>query len=176
VQEKRTESELVRLLKQKDKGAFGDLYDRYSGALYGVVLRILNRDEENAQDALQDAFVKIWKSFDSYDVSRGSLFTWMLNIARNTAIDKVRSLGRHQIQSLNPNVLEMEGNVQTTKIDQIGLKEVIEKLKPEYRMLIELAYFGGYTQEEIAEKLSMPLGTVKTRVRSALQELRKIVN
>jgi len=176
-QNKLTESDLVRLLKQKDKAAFSDLYDSYSGALYGVILRVLNNDEETAQDVLQDAFVKIWKSFESYDDSKGTLFTWILNIARNTAIDKVRSLKRHSIQSLEKNVHLVDSQYSTSSsVDKIGLKEVINKLKPEYKAIIDLAYFGGFTQEEISEQLKLPLGTVKTRARTALIELRKIIN
>jgi RNA polymerase sigma-70 factor (ECF subfamily) len=173
---KYTESELVALLKQKDKAAFSNLYDNYSGALYGVILRVLNSDTETAQDVLQDSFVKIWKSFESYDSSKGTLFTWMLKIARNTAIDKVRSLKLRSIQSLDQNVHLVDSQYnQSSNVDVIGLKEIINKLKPEHKTIIDLAYFGGFTQEEISVRLQMPLGTVKTRARAALIELRKII-
>jgi RNA polymerase sigma factor (sigma-70 family) len=170
-----SESELVRLLQQKDKSAFSELYDNYSSALYGVILRILNNDEESAQDILQDSFIKIWKNFDSYDHSKGSLFTWILNIARNTAIDKLRSSGRKPIQSMEQNVY-VEAAHYNQNVDRIGLKEIVSKLKPEHRTIIDMAYFDGFTQEEISDKLKLPLGTVKTRARTALIELRKIFN
>lgn len=173
---KYTEEELVVQLKQQDKVAFAYLYDNYSGSLYGIVLKILNQEEEIAQDALQEAFVKIWRKANSYDQSKGSLFTWMLNIARNTAIDKLRSIKRTSIQSLDDNVgiVDKQHN-HTMNEDKIGVKDVVEKLKPEHKTIIDLAYFGGYTQEEIAERLGMPLGTVKTRSRAALIELRKFI-
>lgn len=165
------------MLKLKDKTAFGEFYDNYSGALYSVILRILNGDEESSQDVLQDTFVKIWKNMDSYDASKGSLFTWILNIARNTAIDKTRQKRNYSIQSLEDSVriVDLKFN-HTSNTDKIGLKEAIKNLKPEYQSVIDLAYFGGFTQEEISTHLKLPLGTVKTRVRSALIELRKIFN
>jgi len=170
-----SESELILLLKQKNKSAFSELYDNYSPALYGVILRILNKDEEAAQDALQDSFVKIWKNFETYDPGKGTLFTWLLNVARNTAIDKLRTLGRHPIQSLDQNV-NIEGSHYSQNVDRIGLKEIVSKMKPEHRTIIDMAYFDGFTQEEISHKLQLPLGTVKTRARTALIELRKIFN
>ena len=172
---KYTEEELVKLLKQKDKPSFSYLYDNYSAALFGIVLKILNRDEETAQDVLQDAFLKIWKNVESYNPAKGTLFTWMLNITRNTAIDKLRSLKRVSIQSIDNNVhmVDVQHN-HTMVIDKIGVKEVLNTLKPEYKTLIEMAYYGGYTQQEISEKLDIPLGTVKTRIRAALIEIRRI--
>jgi RNA polymerase sigma-70 factor (ECF subfamily) len=171
---KYTEESLVTLLKQKDKSAFSYLYDNYSGALYGIVLKILNRDEETAQDILQEAFVKIWKNLERFDAGKGTLFTWMLNITRNTAIDKLRSIKNISIQSIDNNVHIVDRHHQHEMgEDKIGLKDVVNKLKPEHKTMIDLAYYGGYTQEEISEKLKMPLGTVKTRARAALIELRK---
>ena len=172
---KHTEAELVALLRQKDKAAFSYLYDNYSGALYGIILKILNQDDETAADILQESFVKIWKSFESYDPSKGTLFTWMLNIARNTAIDKLRSAKQVAIYSISDNIIMVDDVHQHSMgEDGIGVMDVVNKLKYEYRTIIILAYFGGYTQEEISEKLNMPLGTVKTRTRAALIELRKI--
>lgn len=173
---KYTEEELVSLLKLQDKTAFSYLYDNYSGALFGIVLKVLHQEEELSQDVLQEAFVKIWRKIDSYDNSKGTLFTWMLNITRNTAIDKLRSIKRTSIQSLDDNVGFVEKQYShTMKEDRIGVKDVVNKLKPEYKTIIDLSYYGGYTQEEIAEQLNMPLGTVKTRARAALIELRKFI-
>lgn len=171
------EDELVSRLFNKDKAAFSYLYDNYAAALYGVVYRIV-QDEETAQDALQEAFVKIWNSFQQYDKTKGKLFTWMVNIARNLAIDTTRSKG-FKNQNKNLDLDKVVGFVDSQKstsfnTEQIGLKAMVEKLKPEHRELIDLAYFGGYTQAEIAEELNIPLGTVKTRMRMAIIHLREI--
>ena len=171
-----TEEELVSLLKQKDQQAFSYLYYNYSAALYGIILRILKQEEETSQDVLQESFVKIWKNLEHYDRSKGTLFTWMLNITRNSAIDKLRSMKRVTIQSIDDNVYAVDKeHYHTGTEDKIGVKAVLNNLKPEHKIIIDIAYFGGYTQEEISEKLNMPLGTVKTRARAALIELRKII-
>jgi RNA polymerase sigma-70 factor (ECF subfamily) len=173
-----TEEELVALLKSGSDKAFSIIYDSFSGALYGVINRIVN-DEEQANDILQEAFVKIWKNSASYDTSRGRLFTWLLNIARNCAIDATRSKqnkdGRKN-QSLDNSVKSInKTRVSAINTDHIGLKEVVEKLRPEYRQIIDLLYFGGYTQEELAKEMGIPLGTVKTRSRAALVVLRELM-
>lgn len=169
---------MVTLVRDRNTDAFSSLYDNYSAALYGVILKIVSV-EEQAQDILQDAFVKIWKNFSSYDSAKGKLFTWMLNIARNTAIDAMRSKqGKMEgkIQSIDNSVYEV--NTQTkvvTGVDHIGLKDVIKKLRSEYVVLIDMVYFKGYTQEEISQELNIPLGTVKTRIRTALNQLREVL-
>jgi len=171
-----TEQELVSLLKDRDSKAFGYLYDNYSGALNTVILQILN-DVELANDVLQEVFINIWKKIESYDPTKGRLFTWMLNIARNASIDLLRSKNYQNSQknrSLSDNVDALvKGQVSEINIDNIGFKKVLEKLKEEHRILIELAYFKGYTHEEIAEIEGIPLGTVKTRIRNALIQLRE---
>jgi len=168
------DEQFVHELKQRKESAFSKLYDNYSGALYGVLQRMLIKDEL-AQDALQESFVKIWKNIDSYDKSKGTLFTWMLNICRNHAIDMLRSKNMKQkIQNLDDSVRVV--NKQTsasTSEDHVLIKELVDNLKPEHRQMIEMAFYKGYTQEELAEELNMPLGTVKTRARAALIQLRK---
>ena len=173
-----SESVLLDKLVQRDQKAFQWLYDQYSPALYGVVMRIV-REEEQAQDLLQDVFVKIWKNLDAYDASKGRLFTWMLNVARNTAIDSLRSrktrpFGEIRTNEENVHIVDQQHNTTQPNPDHIGLKEVVDQLRPERRQLIDLVYFGGYTHEEAAEELQLPLGTVKTRVRAALQELKSV--
>ena len=174
-----TEQELVALLKNRDNKAFAYLYDHYSGALYNIILQILN-DADIANDVLQEVFVNIWRRIDQYDTGKGRLFTWMLNIARNAAIDTTRSRSyqnSQKNQSIEDNVDIIPGNnISQPGIDTIGLKKVLEKLKTEHRILIELAYFKGYTHEEIAELEKIPLGTVKTRIRNALIQLRGYLN
>lgn len=174
---KLSEEELISLLKLKDKVAFSYLYDNYSAALYGIVLRILKQDEKASQDVLQEAFIKIWKKIESYDEFKGTLFTWMLNITRNTAIDALRSINRHPIQSISDdvNIYDREHFYEMGE-DKIGIKDTLSNLREEYKIIIQMAYFGGFTQEEISQKLEMPLGTVKTRTRAALSELRKYLS
>ncbi len=172
------EQELVDSLRRRDEKAFTYLYDHYAGALYGVILGIIH-DPEQARDLLQESFVKIWSHLDRYDPARGRLFTWMLNIARNGAIDVLRSR-RHQeeqqIRNLDQNVnLDISQLAVSQRIDHIGLSAVLDGMGEEQRRIIDLAYFQGFTQEEIAKKLDMPLGTVKTRVRKALIQLRELL-
>jgi len=172
-----TEKELIALLKQRDQRAFSYLYDNYSGALYGIVLQILE-NTELANDALQEVFINIWRKIETYDPAKGRLYTWMLNIARNASIDQLRSKNyqnSQKNQSIPENVDGLAGSSTQMNVDSIGLKKMLEKLKMEQRVLIELAYFKGYTHEEIAEMEDMPLGTVKTRIRNALIQLRTLL-
>lgn len=174
--QKIAETELVELVKSNSQSAFSYLYDHYSGALYGVIFRIVN-DSERSNDVLQDVFVKIWKNKDSYDASKGTFFTWMLNIARNSAIDSNRSKHvKHKIQ-IEDHIVDKEKRVEEThQIDWIGMKETIEKLRPDFQQLISYIYLQGYTQQEYSDEFEIPLGTVKTRTRTALQELRALLN
>ncbi|MDQ3047728.1 MAG: sigma-70 family RNA polymerase sigma factor [Bacteroidota bacterium] len=169
------ESDLILLLKRKDAAAYSLLYDNYSASLYGVITRVVAA-EEIAQDILQEVFIKIWKNIDSYDSSKGRLFTWMLNIARNASIDYSRSRQskvESKIQDIDNSVYEINSRTSTRiNTDVIGVKEEVAKLKDDYRVLIDMIYFGGYTQEETAKELNIPLGTVKTRVRAAIIKLR----
>jgi len=168
--------DLVQKIKSGEKKAFEILYDQYAPALYGITLKILQQDVASAQDSLQDSFVKIWKNISSFDESKGSVFTWMLTIARRTALDKLDSIRNKKIQNLDSPVNIEQTQFHThSSIDGIGVDELVKKLQPDHQILITLAYFQGYTQEEIAQKLNMPLGTVKTKSRAAMQELRNIV-
>ena len=168
-----TESELVELLKQHDNKAFNYLYEHYSAALYGIILPIVN-EAEIANDVLQEVFVNIWRKIESYDPMKGRLFTWMLNIARNASIDMLRSSGFRNSRKNQPlfETVSVSSATQMQNVDNIGLRKVLDKLKDEQRTLVELAYFKGYTHEEIAAIEGIPLGTVKTRIRSALIQLR----
>ena len=173
-----SEESLIALVGTGSQEGFRILYDNYSAALYGVIERIVV-DEALAEDILQEAFLKIWKNFHAYSPEKGRLFTWMMNICRNLSIDFLRS--SHQkvsknIQSLETFVGSEKGSVLMDKLDFIGVETALKKLKPEQLTLIQLAYFQGYTQEEIAEETGVPLGTVKTRIRAALQILRSELN
>lgn len=172
------EQELVTMLQDHNDRAFGYLYDNYSGALYGIINSIVS-EKETANDVLQDVFVNIWKKIDSYDSTKGRLFTWMLNVARNAAIDKIRSKGYQDSlknQAFPEDVdTNIGGAVSEPRTEDIGLKKILTKLKDEQRVLIDLSYFQGFTHEEISKALNIPLGTVKTRIRSALTQLRTMI-
>lgn len=169
------EEELVAALKAKDKVAFEYLYDNYCRELMSIAKKILN-SQELAEDALQDTFIKVWNNILTYDAQKGRLFTWLLNIARNTAIDKLKSKHvKYQTQSVEQNIYAINSAQSTRQnIDHIGVKQNVEALKPDHKTLIEMAYYGGFTQEEISKELGIPLGTVKTKMRAAIMELRKV--
>lgn len=163
-------------MQQRNEKAFSYLYDNYSGALYGIVNGIIP-DKEVANDVLQNVFVNIWRKIELYDSSKGRLFTWMLNIARNAAIDEIRSKGFQNAQknlSMDES-LEISGAVTGPAVDDVGLKKVLTKLKGDLRVLVDMSYFQGFTHEEISKALNIPLGTVKTRIRSALTQLRTMI-
>ena len=175
-QKKISEEELIKLLQENSEEGISLLYDNYSAILYGVITKIV-RSENIAEDILQDTFVKIWKNFSNYDSSKGRLFTWMLNIARNKAIDyirskefKNRSLNESDIN--NKSLSEISSEMNT---DQIGLSNTLKFLNPKNKIVIDIIYFKGYTQAEAAKYLNIPLGTVKSRVRNGLIELRKYI-
>lgn len=147
-----------------------------------MVCRIV-ASSEHAEEVIQDAFVKIWKHVDLFDAEKGRLYTWMISIARNTALDYRKSkavLNEQKNQPLSNIVNSKEEQDQTqieqsAKADFIGFRNILDKLKPEWRILIEMAYYEGYTQQEIAEQLDVPLGTVKTRTRAAFLQLQQLL-
>lgn len=167
---------LIRRLKSQDKTVVGDLYDKYGSTLYGIVLKIV-RTETIAKDVLQESFLKIWIYGERFDESRGNLFTWMLNIARNTAIDKTRSAGfrkSRKRQLIDGEMAEKAAWSTQQNTDHIGLRKMVDDLEEKYRVVIDLVYFQGFTQREVKEYLGIPLGTVKSRIRIALRELRRL--
>lgn len=176
--EKRTynEEELVFLLQSQDQNAFSYLYDNYAAALNGTIYRMVE-DIQLSEDILQEAFIKIWNNFKTYDSSKGRLFTWMVNITRNLTIDTLRSKGYKKQQKIsqdeNSVTTYQDKNFSADRFDSIGLRQKLAGLKPEQKDIIDLAYFNGYTQEEISKQMGIPLGTVKTRMRTAIMELRK---
>jgi RNA polymerase sigma factor (sigma-70 family) len=174
-----SEEELVLALRNREKIGVEVLYDKYSAALYGVICRIVI-DEATSEDVLQETFVKIWHSFPSYSADKGRLFTWMVNIARNLSIDKLRSKdfkNHNKNQELENNVTFIDQQRNTVyKPELMGVKELVQKLKPEQQSILDLVYFKGYTHVEAADELGIPLGTIKTRLRMAIIELRKNFN
>jgi RNA polymerase sigma-70 factor, ECF subfamily len=175
---KMTQEELLPLVLKKDDRAFTVLYDMYSKNLYGVIYNLI-RDREEAEDVLQEVFVKIWKNIETYNESKGRFFTWILNIARNTTIDKLRSKGfnnsRKNLSSDNFVHLLDDSNKLTNRIDTIGIREFVKKLKPKCIQIIDLLFFKGYTQQEASEELEIPLGTVKTQNRNCMNDLRNFL-
>jgi RNA polymerase sigma factor (sigma-70 family) len=173
---KYSEQELVVLLNEQSNDAFNYLYDNYSGAIYTIINQIVS-DKDTASDVMQEVFVNIWRKINTYDAGKGRLFTWMLNIARNAAIDKVRSKGYRDNRKNQPMENETSGIAMSTNptVTDVGLKKVLTTLNEEYRKLIDLSYFQGFTHEEIAKMMGIPLGTVKTRIRTAITQLRKMV-
>ncbi len=172
------EAELVSLLRQRNNQAYSYLYDHYSGALFGVISQII-ANKEVANDVLQEVFINIWRKIETYDLSKGRLLTWMLNIARNASIDKIRSKSWQndlKNQSMPDDVHTLESQSVKLETDNMGIKKILGKLKEEQRALIDLSYFQGYTHEEIAKGLKIPLRTVKTRIRSALLQLRTMID
>ena len=172
-----TEAELLLGLQAHDEQAFSFLYDRYSKALFSIILQVVPQ-QELAEDILQEVFVKIWQNISSYDETKGRLYTWMLNIARNQAIDRTRSKdfnNRMKTTELSENVYNSSQAVEA-KMDDVGLQKTLSNLPDESRKLLDLAYYQGYTQEEIAKMLNIPLGTVKTRLRATIIQLRKILS
>lgn len=174
-----SEEELVSKLKSQDTLAIQALYDMYSGALLGVISRVIQHTEV-AEDLLQETFIKIWNSAGSYDNSKGRLFTWMMNIARNLSIDKVRSKdfkNSNKNQDIENNVDFIDAQKEVTfNEDVLGVRDLVTSLKPEFKIVLDLVYFKGYTHVEAAEELNLPLGTVKTRIRMGILELRKNFN
>ncbi len=176
-QSKLAEHEIISLLLQKDERAFNYLYDNYAAAIYGVVIKIVC-EKEYTDEIMQDVFVRIWKNIQQFDREKGRLYTWMICLARNTTLDYVKSKGfqnEQKNQEIPDSVNNSEQYATLSDVEHIGMREVLSGLKQEWRILIELAYFKGYTQQEIAKDLDIPVGTVKTRMRNAFIELRVLL-
>ena len=159
-----------------DHAAFEKLYDAYSPAMYGISLKILG-DQKVAEDSVQDAFIKIWKKIHTFDVTKGSFFTWILNVNRNTAIDKYRKLSKRTlipIQTSESIVNKKSDYGSEQKTDHIGISDLVKVLPEKEQIILEYIYFKGFTQQETADALDLPLGTVKTRSRSALKGLKEL--
>ena len=173
------EKALVDHLLSKDPKRFELVFDYFSNSLYGIINQIV-KNEELAEDILQDVFLKVWNNSSSYDSNKSRLFTWMLNIARNSAIDYTRSK-QGKLDRKNQSIDDYrhendESFTIVTEHDNIGLKKIVSELKEDQKEIIDLAFFEGYTHIEIAEKLQIPLGTVKTKCRNAIHVLRKTIN
>jgi len=179
-----SDERLVLALEGRDERALETLYDRYGDYVYSVCLRMVG-DVQLAEDLSQEVFLRLWRRPDLYDQSRGRFLTWLLSIARNRAIDERRSRGRRfrfesPPSSTAEEMLEAaptsdERDVAVVSEERVIVQRALAALPPEQRLAIQLAYFGGYTQQEIAQGLHQPLGTVKTRIRLGLQKLRLLL-
>lgn len=172
------DSELIERLKRRESQAMADVYDRFGKIAFSVILRIV-KNTGIAEDLLQETFLKVWNRVDGFDQGRGSLGPWVLAIARNRAIDYLRSTDSKLSQtSCNLDALERprfftDFEADYHNMDRIRtIREAFTKLNDNQRRVLELAYFEGLSQSEMAAKLQQPLGTVKTWVRTALQLLR----
>lgn len=175
------DEELIQRLRYRDLGAFRALYARYGSLVYSTTLRVL-RDPQIAEDMVQEIFLRIWRKPESYVAQRGRFVTWLTSVARNRAVDEIRSRNRrYRHETASPEESERElaapesndPSLTAELSDQRRLiRAALSGIPAEQRETIELAYFGGLTQQEIAERLGQPLGTVKTRIRLGMQKLR----
>ncbi|MEL0457441.1 RNA polymerase sigma factor [Flavobacteriaceae bacterium SZ-1-7] len=168
------EKEIVSLLQNGDKKAIKLLYEYYADALFGVIKKIIT-DDDTAQDVLQESFVKIWRYSKKYDSSKAKLFTWLYRIAYNTAIDKVRSQKNksgNEVQIETSNVYKL--NSDELNQDVLDIKKHLNSLDEKYQIVINALFFEGMTQQEASEELDIPLGTIKSRLKIGLRELKRI--
>ena len=173
------EAELISKIKQRDEKALAKLYDHYAKLLYGFILSIVKKQEE-AEDVLQELFVQIWEKSSTFDVARGSVYTWLVTLARNRAIDRTRSKQfRLQDRTVSDIAFEKISHPDDhSPFDSVVMQEraqlvrhALQSLPIEQQEVIRIAYFGGYSQSEIAAELNLPLGTVKTRIRQGMKKL-----
>lgn len=169
------DEEIAQLLANRNQRGVSLLYEHYSPALYNIILQIV-RSETVAEETLQDALLKIWDQFPKYDASKGKLFTWMLRICRNLAIDRIRSSQfkkGNRTEGIPDSVYNSSSMSERMETEDPGLRKVVEQMDHKSRSLIELLYFQDYTQQEASDALDIPLGTVKSRSRKAIQLLRQ---
>jgi RNA polymerase sigma-70 factor (ECF subfamily) len=170
------EQDIIALLKNSDKKAISLLYEHYSGALLGVIKKVIS-DEEVAQDVLQESFIKVWKKGKTYDPTKAKLFTWLYRIFYNSAIDKVRSLKNKtnkEVQIEDSNVYKLTTN--SLNQDTLDIQKHLSSLELKYQIVLNALFFEGMTQQEASEELNIPLGTIKSRLKIGLRELKKIYN
>lgn len=171
------ENEFVERLKNGEQLAYSELYDRYGQAIYKIIFGI-TRSESDTENLVQDSVVKIWRNIHQYEATKGRLYTWLIVIARNIALDFVRSkyfLDKRKIQNDEMPVIEDSPSSEFLKIDYLGLAKEVGKLEAHLKQMIDYQYFMGYTQIEIAQETGLPLGTVKSRTRAALLILRNLL-
>jgi len=162
---------IISRIQSGDNEALALLYDNYSAAIYGVIIRIC-KDEHDAKNLLQDTFLTIWKKIDSYDSDKGRFYTWAYRIAKNKSLNHIRKT-KYLIQNEDLSVYENKQEPQTNLVDVLKLKGQINLLEDHHKKAIEYVYFNGLTHREAHEEMGVPLGTFKSYVRQALKKLRK---
>jgi len=168
------EKHIVELLQERNEKAISLLYEHYGDTLYGVAKKVV-RDDELAQDVLQESFVKIWKKSDSYDATKAKLFTWLFRITRNTAIDKLRSVNTKSDKEIQMDVSDVYNlGVDSIRPEFMDVRENLDKIEDKYQIVLEALFFQGMTQQEASDELNIPLGTIKSRLKIGLRELKKI--
>jgi RNA polymerase sigma-70 factor (ECF subfamily) len=177
VQTRDDDTNLVARMQRRDPQALAELYDRYGRVVYSLILRVV-RDTGIAEDLVQEAFLRVWNRVNGFDAQKGSIGPWLMAVARNRAIDYLRSAGGRERNALEYEETDHPGLYCDMEKDLLAsdkarrVKSAIDKLPPNHRQVIELAYFEGLSQTEMAERIGQPLGTVKTWVRTALKNLR----
>ena len=172
----RKEQEILHLFTKDDEGAISMLYDRYAGSLLEIIRRRIG-DAQLAEEILQDTFFKIWKNISSYDPEKGSLFSWMARIAQNTAIDKMRSAAQKRMHKTDydDSFVDKDEKVEMHPLDGLQIDQLLSRLDDKHRIVLEYLYQRDFTQKELSDELQIPLGTVKTRARNALLQLRGLL-
>lgn len=171
-----TDAELILGIRNRQQQAFELFFARYAQIIFNLCIRIL-KDETDAEDVVQEVFVQIWKEADRFDAARASVKTWLFTIARSRSLDRYRSrktIQRRMDEHSEENLQQAAGkeDLQAASLMQQYVSNALRQLSDEQRVVLELSYYEGLTQEEIAERLAEPLGTVKSRIRSALIRLR----
>src|ERR1041384_8165797 len=172
------DSELVARMQRRDPQALGELYDRYGRVTYALILRVV-RDPGIAEDLVQETFLRVWNRVQGFDAEKGAIGPWLLAVARNRAIDYLRSTSGRERNALEFEETDHPALYTDMERDLLAsdqtrrVKVAMQKLSANQRQVIELAYFEGLSQTEMADRMGQPLGTVKTWVRSALQCLRE---
>ena len=177
------ELDLMARVAKRERVAFEQLYDRYSNILYATAMKFL-REDADAQDVVQDVFIQIWDKAKLYDPAKGKPLTWALTLTRNRSIDRIRAIQRRgrlredfekeTVVDESAGIREALSGVDASEKNQI-LRDAVQRLSPEQRKVIEWAFFGGLTQNEVANRLGEPLGTVKARARRGLMKLKELL-
>ena len=165
---------VLALIARADEQALSELYRRFGRLAYGLAFRIL-RDDALAQDAVQEAFLGVWRAAGRFTAERAKPSTWLLTLVHRRAVDLVRREERRRTEPLQPDTESTDSAPDELELlsERQSIREALRKLPPEQREAIELAYYGGYTQSELAERLGQPLGTIKSRMFTGLARLRE---
>lgn len=170
-----SEDTIVQELRNKNPRAIEYLYAAYHQKIYAFIFYLI-KDSHISQEIMQDVFVKVWTNIEIYNPNVSILYTWMINITRNLCLDKLKNSSfKNQLSNTGLNEAHHQESSHVPDINSIGIKDTLKKLSSEYAELIDLIYYKGYTHNEASEYLNKPLGTIKTNIRYAIKELKKII-